>query len=493
MELNTEYALRYANPPMTNWKRAVIMLASLVVGTLILFIAGERQPRYLLPYAMICLVGIIICWNLGAALNRSIAWYSPHIFILLFLFLIEVGAPITTIALDFESAVYNRPLLPGEMAAASGVSLIAILAYLIGWKLGPKRQTLSPGLERMIRDTPQTGVYVSVFAFATFLVSILAWAYMYAAGGGIAAHVTDMGGGRRDLIQEASGLVWHLARFGYAAVFLYFAARGPRSLLAWLMFFTLAALLFSFGSRSYLAILLAGMLIVYRFRFTNKTPKTLLLISAGVLFMVATFLSLLRQTEGSIGAAMDIYQYQISDLRGTAELVFGHLTFIINRAELMNHLADTGDYQYGKTYLNLLQIIPERIWPAQREMLPPPGNMYYLQTFFPERIGKVSLSNNLITEMYLNFWYPGVIVGCMFFGICVRFLHAKLVAPDWRRMHIFPAVITALLAVSWFRLIKSGSGVLISFFYLLFPVLVFYFFKSLFSSAPPPNQSGQQR
>jgi hypothetical protein len=455
-------------------KTNVLAMLGLVIGAAVLFLAGGAKPQFLPAYVLISLTGTLLIVNLAKIAGGQLPWYSPHAAVLFFFFLIEVAAPFPVILFDLESRVYRRPLLPAEMFWASTVSLLGVCCYLLGWRWGPKRQSFGPTIEHLISDTPQVMRFIPIVSVCVFALSILAWAYMYRVGGGIAVHMENLGGGRRELVRGAGGYVWHIARFGYAAVLIYLAYAGFRSVIGWSMLILLGGLLTAFGSRSFLAILLIGAFVVYGMRFREHVPLFVWIVVGTTSFFVATFLVLLRMTEGHVDEAAVIYRENIATVEGFVLLLLGHMTFVIQRAELMEHLAVTGDYQLGGTFLNLLQIIPGMIWPQQYQVLPPTGTQYYMMTFFPHRLGRMSMSSNIFTEFYLNFAYPGVIIGSFLFGYAIRWIHSRLVANPIRRHQIFPAVFVALLAINWFRLIKSGTPVLLTMLYIALPLLLIY-------------------
>ena len=396
-------------------------------------------------------------------------WYSPHTFSLIWIFLIEVAAAAAASYYRYESEVFGEAIPPFMFFQATLVGLIAVVAYMTGWYFGPRGPNFHRGIESTLEDTEATRQFLPIYGLGLLGLSFMAWLYMYATVGGIKSHLANQGQGRGDIIESAGGMVWHIARFGYAASLLVFARFGPLNPISICAVLLMLFFLVFFGSRSFAAILLIAVLIVYFVRFRSSLRMWMIIALFCGLSCFAIGQRLYRMTGGDVQEAIAVGEEQAGALESAVGLVLGDFTFIIQRSEIIDYLQDTSDYQYGRIYLCLLRLIPNKLMPGFDASLPS-GNIWYVENLLPRKLYKVSLSSNAFTEFFINLGYPGVILGGFVVGFVIRWLHSRLVEPEFRRYQIIPVIFIGLLAMQLFRFYKSGVVTFLDMFYVFLPL-----------------------
>jgi len=129
-----------------------------------------------------------------------------------------------------------------------------------------------------------------------------------------------------------------------------------------------------------------------------------------------------------------LYQLRVDStaqvsIRNASEMmqpVIVSMTFIdaSKTAQVIALVPDKLSYQFGKTYLNiLLAWIPRQLWPEKPPNLDTQlGNLVFGQQVY----GSAGLPCGQVAELFLNFSYPGIFVGCFFFGRFSKYLDTWL-------------------------------------------------------------------
>ncbi|TVQ74964.1 MAG: hypothetical protein EA380_11810 [Phycisphaeraceae bacterium] len=465
-------------------KSLLLGSTSLVTAWVLIYVLGGQSPEYASAYTILAISATILIFCGTAVLSNRPPWYSPHAAVLLGIFIIEVAAPVAALHYRVDAYVFARPLTPEEFRDAATLGLVAIISYLVGWRFGPSRTTFNRRLEWYFSDSPQVQKNFTFMCLALYAAGIIAWIVMFRTVGGIEEHMQDMGGGRREAIGGAGGLVWHIAKFAYVGALLYFSRHGVTPISIGLIAF-LAVFLLAFGSRSYAAVLFLAVFIVYRVRCVEKIPIIMWATVAAGMFFFMSFWALLRRTAGDFERAMHMYGQIQASQEGMVLQALGSWIFITNRAELMHYMGDKIPWMNGETYLTLLRIIPTFMWPGQTQIMS--GNQVYMQYLVPERVGRISLSSQLFTEFYINFGYPGVVVSSIIFGMIVRWFHSRLLADPLRKYQVAHCVLAALLGVVLIRTLKVGIPGILDFVYLFVAVFLAYISNLNYLVSPPSS------
>jgi len=197
----------------------------------------------------------------------------------------------------------------------------------------------------------------------------------------------------------------------------------------------------------------------------------------------------LRQTGGRIDRAADMYQRQMSTTEGFVMQSLGNWMFVRQSAEWIDAI-ESGlvEPQNGRTFLGILRIIPNKIW--EKDGMIVSGAQLYLQTFFPHKIGVVSLSCPLFTEYYINFKMPGLIVFSMLNGIVCRWLDSRLLKNPHRRFQVPHVVICGLLVGITIKFLKQGTSIsVVAYYYVLVPMVIVYFPNLPLLFTPPADDA----
>ncbi|HIE27732.1 TPA: oligosaccharide repeat unit polymerase [Candidatus Poribacteria bacterium] len=120
---------------------------------------------------------------------------------------------------------------------------------------------------------------------------------------------------------------------------------------------------------------------------------------------------------------------------------------------VLEDVSRTKDYQWGKTYLNLfLMQIPRLVWRRKpRDLIKAAPHEYFSRKIL-RRMG-VTATPTLLAELYWNFSWPGILIGCFLFGLFCRSAYEFLKAN-----HTNKAVIMIYSAIIWVGIIKTLRG-----------------------------------
>ena len=141
-------------------------------------------------------------------------------------------------------------------------------------------------------------------------------------------------------------------------------------------------------------------------------------------------------------------------------------------SHIINHIPDTLDYQYGKTFANwLLAPVPRAIY-ADKPMIttgPIIGTEIY-----NTRVSGVP--PGFIAELYWNFYIPGVIFGMLFMGVLLKRLHLLFRNMQGQREIVVPVYLFAVIPIAFTVLGNSlGFGTMMRFVdFVTIAVIVFF-------------------
>ena len=256
---------------MPSVKTLMYSALGIIVGSFILWHFSGDKPEYLSAYVLIGITGTILGFQIAKVLSGEIPWYYPHAVVLASYFMMYVAGPAVAMWIGPYSEYYERDLSGYEVRYALGVGALGAFFYLVGYRLGPKRPKLPRRLEWYFTDTPSVQTFFPYMVILLIIIGLSAWAYGYKVSGGLAAHLRDFGGSRLTFDAEAGGIVLHLGKFVWVGSVLWMSRYGLR--LSTLLVIGAASVpLLLYGSRSFVAILLLGTFIVWRYRWVKKVP-----------------------------------------------------------------------------------------------------------------------------------------------------------------------------------------------------------------------------
>lgn len=179
-------------------------------------------------------------------------------------------------------------------------------------------------------------------------------------------------------------------------------------------------LLYSFwsGTRSWFSITLFTMAIIYYYTNNKKIPFIPIIFLGYISLVIISYMTYLRS-----GISFEDVGSQGFNLLGLIEpAILTTNGFDISKTgHIMQAVPDLLDFQYGKTLIMVIFLwIPRSIWTEK-----PVGvdTTIGMKIFGSDIYGAGAVPPGFIAEMYLNFWIPGVIIGCFILGLLIRRIH----------------------------------------------------------------------
>jgi oligosaccharide repeat unit polymerase len=175
---------------------------------------------------------------------------------------------------------------------------------------------------------------------------------------------------------------------------------------------------FQFQSRSGIAVILITMTAIYYY-VKNKKIRFLPIIFFGYIsLIVVRYMTYLR---GGL-SFKDVGFKGFDLLRLIEPLILTVSGFDISKTgHIVKAIPGLLDFQYGETIIRIIFLwIPRSIWPGK-----PLGvdTTISMKIFGNDVYGAGAIPPGFIAEMYLNFWIPGVIIGCFILGFILKRIH----------------------------------------------------------------------
>jgi len=398
-----------------------------------------------------------------------------------------VASPAVRMWIGPYSAYYERDLSGGELSYALAACTVGVFCYLVGYRMGPKKARLSRGLEWYFTDTPAVQSLFPLMTGLVIVVGLGAWAYAFSVSGGVSAHLRDFGGSRQTLDATAGGLVLHLGKFIWVGAALWMSRYGLK-LSTLLVIGATSVPLLLYGSRSYIAILMLGVFIVWRYRFMVKVPKIVWVGMTAALILLMSAYVMLRSTGGNVQQAAKAYTEATSTTEGKIASLTEAFAFIVPMSEMLQETPDKIPYQYGRTFLTVLYIIPNYIWPNKSELFTS-GSRVYTEGLFPQRADTVTLTPSIMSEFYINFGWFGVTIFPLITGMVIRWFEMLIMGNPHRRNQVAWIAFGAVVSVNLLRVMKNGVGTVIFAVYFAVPVFIVYWPNIGLLFSPPSDDA----
>jgi len=174
---------------------------------------------------------------------------------------------------------------------------------------------------------------------------------------------------------------------------------------------TASIILFTTGSRASLILFWVGIMVIYHYIVKPISFRKLAII-VGFLIVFAVSAGRLRHYLSSgtpfyrtgNGLVMKVLDYGLRDF-----------TFVDLSYFYMSHVPEEHDYLWGRSLTDIPTfVIPRKIWACKPLIL---GPSIVLRYFFPKFRPNTHISPSLLGDLYINFSYPGIIVGMALLGI----------------------------------------------------------------------------
>lgn len=216
-------------------------------------------------------------------------------------------------------------------------------------------------------------------------------------------------------------------------------------------------MLFLFSTQSRGGILFTGMslfAILYYMR-GKKFPVKEVMVVAPIVLLIGALMTALR-----MGIGYDTMDFSDFRLMKIIEI------FIVNNANIdvsktghiMDAMGTTLNYQWGGTLLYVLFLwIPRPLWPGKPLNLDTVLGMvvYGAQTY-----GAGAVPPGFIGELYWNFWFPGIIIGCFLLGYLLKVIYTQFRAYSSNRNIVLIYVLGFMQLGVAFLGSSSGSALM---------------------------------
>lgn len=467
-------------------KSLAIMASVLgIVGTLLFFyLVTKQQDSYTSTYAWLSLIAVMLAWPARKILDGRTPWYSPHAFVLFTFFMYFIVGSTVAVYYRVPSISTEEPHRAADLNLGMAAVVVAILAYLIGFKIGPKPTFLPARFEWFLTDTEQVQRNFNTFAIGIFGIGMLAWVYVFFVAGGLGGHLQNIQH-RTETMGMAGGLAYHFTKWAAAGALLYFARNGL-NVISLAMAGALTFLLFIFGSRNLVGMFILGGLIIYHIRF-RKIPWFVWVALPPLMVFVVTFMGLIRRAGGSFARAQHMYSRATDSLEGRLISAFGDFTFITEITDVVINWGDRIPFMHGRTLTSVLYIVPNKVWSNKTKHITD-ASAEYMKELTPQ-LEKVSVGPTLLGEFFINFGWPGMFFGGLILGLVIAPIHSVLTKSPLRSYQVFYCVFLAFFSPQIITFIKHSSIELTAYPYILLPIIIPYLPNLGFLSNPPQNAS----
>jgi oligosaccharide repeat unit polymerase len=380
---------------------------------------------------------ILFIIAIPAIVTCSIDAFSPWAYLLYFVFL-DVFIRSLYIANDAPSAdvigeifLLGRDksflLLPGLVMIVGSIFLV--MGYLSGNNARGEGGKLDPS-----RDEWNSRRFGLVIA----LLMVLSWVGIYSfvratlgdLGALLAENLSSYRGVSDDLAEyRAHGYLRALAGLSDLAFYLALTAiltsrRKPKALVlsCILAFLTSAMFYFFTQSRGGLVLLIINAVALRYYLRGRRVPYKILVVAVPI--SVASILLLTGLRQGS-GYTLESIA-SLSPTRVVEPLIVNNGGIDVSKTgHIMKYVGPDLRLSYGSTYGWLFVAwIPRQYWPTKPVNI---DTTIGMKIYDAVSYGTGAVPPGFFGELFLNFWYFGIPIGCWLLGRFIRFLHARFI------------------------------------------------------------------
>ncbi len=389
----------------------------------------DTQTQWLVPQAgswgwlgLLLNFGLVLyIWVFG--IRQGLDLLEPIYLISVVCLLVFVLRPLQIMS-QFDSRVAWMPNKPELIQQALLLGALGNASLIIGYrsKLGPKLSQRYPHLSprwRAGRLLLISVVYVSI--------SIAGFAYAVDRSGGLESFLETLQG--RSLLSDSNSQI-----FAALSVLSYVVTAMLASYYALTkrfgIFFILSLALSTGmgliqGGRAVVLVIWITVFVVFYYLRRSRRVVTLrvFLITLGFLLAVVIFIVVLGTKRTNIQLGVDTLGQSEVDMLQTDDLTSGFMRefsqfdwFVI----VLDISPSIIPYQYGSTFMDFFaQFVPRLVWRDK------PLPIEYVVT---QRVTGVESGSpfTIIGELYLNFLWPGVVMGMLLFGVLMRSVYDYL-------------------------------------------------------------------
>ncbi|HKU15251.1 MAG TPA: O-antigen polymerase [Steroidobacteraceae bacterium] len=407
--------------------------------------AAVRERAWLIAIVVPCCVGLAFAANAHALLvlallacailaipllvrRQRLDLFAPWNYLCYFV-LLNVLARSILIDLDLTGGNVNLDDIfylgkgPGFLVASMGVMLLGFAFLTFGYLLAPHRphvlhwHLLRAPIDRRRLDL--TLILMLLTSAAAFV------AFVYVTFDGVADFAWRLLSSHRGLSDDLTeyrgyGYLRLLAGLSTIVIYLtYLQLRTERRRRARYRLALLVAVLIStamaFYSQSRAALIFPFLNLLFMKYYLDGRRFPWRVFTVFLPLVVALFIitSSLRA-----GAGVDLTQ-RVTPMTIVAPIILTNGGIDASKTgHIIDYVDDTQDYKLGQTLVQFLwAAVPRELWVNK-----PPN----LDTFVGEKIygaetfGAAAVPAGFFGEMYLNFWYAGIVVGALLLGLIVR-------------------------------------------------------------------------
>ena len=379
--------------------------------------------------------------------------FSPIVIVVFFYFIIFVISSIDLLLNRFDELQNEEKFY----AYAIVYSIISFHAFLIGYYSNLSKIFLKIRVKRYQRHSVNKVFLVTLFYSA---ISFLSFFLIVKASGGLSNYIENITGSMVKLLTGSAFLYMGviLIKIPVLIWFGFQLKRGKFSILFLVYFVTASILLVFLGERGHFVFLIISLLVSYHY-----IKYRLKLIPVSIFALILYLFLLLYGQYREFGLKNtnrmeNKERYRLGTVITYKKLV-ENFDQLIRVKDIIKYVPQKLDYQYGKTFFNLLfKPIPSRIWPEK-----PQGAGYYVtKSLYPKHFAaNASIATSLLGEFYLNFHVVGIILGMFLFGLAVSGLY-KILTFNLKEFYVI--IVYSLAFPYIFSELRGDFAVVSSFF-----------------------------
>jgi oligosaccharide repeat unit polymerase len=405
---------------------AAILIAALVAAWLI--VAGHALTLLAL---LVCGVAAVPIFLAGARVDLFSPWNYLFYFVVL-------NVLVRSVLIDFDLAgdgvdlngtfFLDQP--PEFLVESMGLMLFGFLFVVLGYLLPPNvpapvrwRIFHGPIDARRVNLLLAAMLVISAGAFAVFVavtfegVGDFAWRLL-SSHRGLSDELTEYRG--YGYLRMLTGLSNCVVYVSYLMLRSARSNRGKyRAALAAGLLITLAMAFYT-QSRAALVFAFLNILFIKYYLDGRRFPWRIFAVLAPLIVVLFIVTSSLRA-----GAGVDLSE-RVTPMTIVAPIILTNNGIDASKTgHIVDYVDDTQDFKLGQTLVQfLLAPVPRELWHDK----PPNLDTYVGEKIYgAETFGAAAVPASFFGEMYLNFWYAGIVMGALLLGVLLKKINNLLV------------------------------------------------------------------
>ncbi|MDN3549758.1 O-antigen polymerase [Mucilaginibacter aquaedulcis] len=380
---------------------------------------------------MVFVILSVIAFIITLFSKRNVDFFQPEVFLNIY-FIVLIGAG--PIALYF----FSIELFSSE--EYQNVIKIVLLGYLsinLGYYLAARRVNVkfSPITPSSIAEIPKPSSIIKNAGIIFIFIGLLSALIFFARAGGVPLLAKNKEVARvAALSVGGNGYFLYLMTIGMygvalLAIYTFFFRKEKKTLL--IFFLAIGLAMTGTGSRRYLLWLALYVFISRHYLYSSISNKTMAVFSSIGLLFVNLF-EMFRNPDS----------LTTTDLSTT--FLFRFVLYISNLEKVFTAFIKSDNFEYGSTFfMDILTILPGKQVDYQSWL----KNITHLEF---EGFG---IPPTIMGDMYINFGYVGIVVGCVLFGFIIRSIYNQYILKTKNLNNVFLYMLSLEIAS---KVITSG-------------------------------------